>query len=122
MGQYDNVVAVILGGGAGSRLFPLTHERSKPAVPLGGTYREQAAITSVRPRVMRPRRLRLPNVWALSRGDGEAGDVGCSAMLGGDAIIAAWIFRTRPHFVHEASDLSLPCRNHAENYRTIFFS
>ena len=39
MGRYDNVVAVILGGGAGSRLFPLTHERSKPAVPLGGTYR-----------------------------------------------------------------------------------
>lgn len=39
MGQYNNVVAVILGGGAGSRLFPLTGERSKPAVPLGGTYR-----------------------------------------------------------------------------------
>lgn len=39
MGRYDNVVAVILGGGAGSRLFPLTQERSKPAVPLGGTYR-----------------------------------------------------------------------------------
>jgi glucose-1-phosphate adenylyltransferase len=39
MGLYDNVVSVILGGGAGSRLFPLTHERSKPAVPLGGKYR-----------------------------------------------------------------------------------
>ncbi len=39
MAQYDNVVAVILGGGAGSRLFPLTSERSKPAVPLGGKYR-----------------------------------------------------------------------------------
>ena len=39
MSQHDNVVAVILGGGAGSRLFPLTQERSKPAVPLGGTYR-----------------------------------------------------------------------------------
>ncbi|MGB7202697.1 MAG: glucose-1-phosphate adenylyltransferase [Pyrinomonadaceae bacterium] len=39
MSRYDNVVAVILGGGAGSRLFPLTGERSKPAVPLGGTYR-----------------------------------------------------------------------------------
>lgn len=39
MAQHDNVVAVILGGGAGSRLFPLTGERSKPAVPLGGTYR-----------------------------------------------------------------------------------
>lgn len=39
MGQNDNVLAVILGGGAGSRLFPLTMERSKPAVPLGGKYR-----------------------------------------------------------------------------------
>lgn len=39
MPQNDNVVAVILGGGAGSRLFPLTRERSKPAVPLGGKYR-----------------------------------------------------------------------------------
>src|SRR3954471_12476687 len=39
MGQYDNVVAVILGGGAGSRLFPLTQQRAKPAVPLAGKYR-----------------------------------------------------------------------------------
>lgn len=39
MAQHENVVAVILGGGAGSRLFPLTRERSKPAVPLGGKYR-----------------------------------------------------------------------------------
>ena len=39
MALYDNVVAVILGGGAGSKLFPLTRERSKPAVPLGGKYR-----------------------------------------------------------------------------------
>ncbi len=39
MAQYNNVMAVILGGGAGSRLFPLTVERSKPAVPLGGKYR-----------------------------------------------------------------------------------
>ncbi|MGD9589904.1 MAG: glucose-1-phosphate adenylyltransferase [Pyrinomonadaceae bacterium] len=39
MSRTENVVAVILGGGAGSRLFPLTRERSKPAVPLGGKYR-----------------------------------------------------------------------------------
>lgn len=39
MAESENVVAVILGGGAGSRLFPLTRERSKPAVPLGGKYR-----------------------------------------------------------------------------------
>lgn len=34
-----SVVAVILGGGAGSRLYPLTSSRSKPAVPIGGKYR-----------------------------------------------------------------------------------
>ncbi len=39
MSDSENVVAVILGGGAGSRLFPLTQHRSKPAVPLGGKYR-----------------------------------------------------------------------------------
>ena len=33
------VLALILGGGQGSRLFPLTHMRSKPAVPIGGKYR-----------------------------------------------------------------------------------
>lgn len=33
------VVAVILGGGRGTRLFPLTYGRSKPAVPVGGKYR-----------------------------------------------------------------------------------
>lgn len=32
-------LAVILGGGAGTRLFPLTRERSKPAVPIAGKYR-----------------------------------------------------------------------------------
>src|SRR6476660_9906035 len=35
----DKTLAVIMGGGAGSRLFPLTKERSKPAVPLAGKYR-----------------------------------------------------------------------------------
>src|ERR1700751_2848423 len=34
-----NLLAVILGGGAGTRLFPLTYQRSKPAVPVGGKYR-----------------------------------------------------------------------------------
>lgn len=34
-----DVIGVILGGGQGQRLYPLTKERSKPAVPLGGKYR-----------------------------------------------------------------------------------
>src|SRR4051812_33740827 len=35
----SNVLSVILGGGQGTRLFPLTRDRSKPAVPLAGKYR-----------------------------------------------------------------------------------
>ncbi len=35
----NDVIAVVLGGGRGSRLFPLTQYRSKPAVPIGGSYR-----------------------------------------------------------------------------------
>jgi glucose-1-phosphate adenylyltransferase len=34
-----NTIAFVLGGGQGTRLFPLTQLRSKPAVPLGGKYR-----------------------------------------------------------------------------------
>lgn len=37
-GKQD-VLAVILGGGRGARLFPLTQQRSKPAVPMAGKYR-----------------------------------------------------------------------------------
>jgi glucose-1-phosphate adenylyltransferase len=39
MAVNNEVLAIILGGGQGSRLFPLTHHRSKPAVPIGGKYR-----------------------------------------------------------------------------------
>ena len=35
----ESVIGIILGGGQGSRLYPLTKYRSKPAVPLGGKYR-----------------------------------------------------------------------------------
>jgi glucose-1-phosphate adenylyltransferase len=35
----NNTLAIIMGGGAGTRLFPLTKDRSKPAVPLAGKYR-----------------------------------------------------------------------------------
>ena len=36
---YPKVLAFILAGGKGERLFPLTAFRSKPAVPIGGRYR-----------------------------------------------------------------------------------
>jgi glucose-1-phosphate adenylyltransferase len=39
MARKDDVLAIILGGGQGTRLFPLTKDRAKPAVPLAGKYR-----------------------------------------------------------------------------------
>ena len=39
MAVNNEVLALILGGGQGSRLFALTHHPSKPAVPIGGKYR-----------------------------------------------------------------------------------
>jgi glucose-1-phosphate adenylyltransferase len=38
-GVEKTVLSIILGGGAGTRLYPLTKKRAKPAVPLGGNYR-----------------------------------------------------------------------------------
>ncbi|PKL09898.1 MAG: hypothetical protein CVV51_01325, partial [Spirochaetae bacterium HGW-Spirochaetae-7] len=35
----NRVLSIVLGGGKGSRLFPLTKDRAKPAVPFGGRYR-----------------------------------------------------------------------------------
>lgn len=37
--SLSNTLVIILGGGKGSRLYPLTKDRCKPAVPLGGKYR-----------------------------------------------------------------------------------
>jgi glucose-1-phosphate adenylyltransferase len=39
MPKTSDILSVILGGGQGKRLFPLTQERSKPAVPIAGKYR-----------------------------------------------------------------------------------
>jgi glucose-1-phosphate adenylyltransferase len=39
MTSTNNILAIILGGGAGKRLYPLTRQRAKPAVPIAGKYR-----------------------------------------------------------------------------------
>jgi len=39
MQSLDNILGVIMGGGRGSRLYPLTRDRAKPAVPIAGKYR-----------------------------------------------------------------------------------
>jgi glucose-1-phosphate adenylyltransferase len=39
MPSLDKILAVIMGGGRGARLYPLTRDRAKPAVPIAGKYR-----------------------------------------------------------------------------------
>ena len=39
MSLAKQIISVIMGGGRGTRLYPLTMERCKPAVPLAGKYR-----------------------------------------------------------------------------------
>jgi glucose-1-phosphate adenylyltransferase len=39
MTLQNKAVAIVMGGGEGKRLFPLTQKRAKPAVPLAGKYR-----------------------------------------------------------------------------------
>jgi glucose-1-phosphate adenylyltransferase len=39
MARYPKVLSIVLAGGEGKRLMPLTADRAKPAVPFGGTYR-----------------------------------------------------------------------------------
>ena len=39
MPTTNDILGLIMGGGRGSRLYPLTKQRSKPAVPIAGKYR-----------------------------------------------------------------------------------
>ena len=39
MGKRDDLISLVLAGGEGKRLMPLTKDRAKPAVPFGGAYR-----------------------------------------------------------------------------------
>ncbi|MEH6382361.1 MAG: sugar phosphate nucleotidyltransferase, partial [Dietzia cercidiphylli] len=39
MRNQPHVLAIVLAGGEGKRLFPHTADRAKPAVPFGGSYR-----------------------------------------------------------------------------------
>ncbi|MFN2152110.1 MAG: glucose-1-phosphate adenylyltransferase [Anaerolineales bacterium] len=39
MENFNNILSIIMGGGRGSRLYPLTRDRAKPAVPIAGKYR-----------------------------------------------------------------------------------
>ena len=39
MARFESPLGIVLAGGEGKRLMPLTADRAKPAVPFGGSYR-----------------------------------------------------------------------------------
>src|SRR5215510_15138613 len=69
MPANTKLLAVILGGGAGNRLFPLTQQRSKPAVPLGGRCRlvENALSNCINSDILRTFVLTQFNSASLNR-------------------------------------------------------
>jgi hypothetical protein len=49
IGVTCDTIAVILGGGKGERLYPLTKHRAKPAVPIAGKFREGRRLSTCPP-------------------------------------------------------------------------
>src|SRR5919205_102748 len=56
MAARPRVLSIVLAGGEGKRLMPLTQDRAKPAVPFGGTYR---LVDFVLSNLVNPRYLRI---------------------------------------------------------------
>ncbi|KAF5833992.1 nucleotide-diphospho-sugar transferase [Dunaliella salina] len=81
--------AIILGGGAGSRLFPLTKSRAKPAVPIGGTYRliDVPMSNCINSGISKIYVLTQFNSTSLNRHLGRAYNMGSGVRFGGDGFV-----------------------------------
>jgi glucose-1-phosphate adenylyltransferase len=81
--------AIILGGGAGSRLFPLTKTRAKPAVPIGGAYRliDVPMSNCINSGISKIYILTQFNSTSLNRHLGRAYNMGSGVRFGGDGFV-----------------------------------
>jgi len=87
--RTSTVLAIILGGGAGSRLFPLTKSRAKPAVPIGGTYRliDVPMSNCINSGISKIYVLTQFNSTSLNRHLGRAYNMGSGVRFGGDGFV-----------------------------------
>jgi hypothetical protein len=87
----QTVLGIILGGGAGTRLYPLTKKRAKPAVPLGANYRliDIPVSNCVNSNVTKIYCLTQFNSASLNRHLSQAYVSGCQGAAGGAAAAAA---------------------------------
>jgi glucose-1-phosphate adenylyltransferase len=114
----DNVIAVILGGGVGQRLFPLTRQRAKPAVPLGGKYRliDIPVSNCINSDVLRIFILTQYNSASLNRH--IARTYRFSRFTNGFVeILAAEITPSSPDWFQGTADAVRQCFHHLEDYK-----
>jgi glucose-1-phosphate adenylyltransferase len=114
----ESVLALILGGGAGQRLHPLTKSRAKPAVPLGGKYRliDIPVSNCINADVHRIFILTQYNSASLNRHITRT--YRFSRFTNGFVeILAAEITPERPDWFQGTADAVRQCLHHLDDYR-----
>ncbi|GLC41372.1 Glucose-1-phosphate adenylyltransferase [Pleodorina starrii] len=87
--RTSTVLSIILGGGAGTRLFPLTKSRAKPAVPIGGAYRliDVPMSNCINSGLSKIYILTQFNSTSLNRHLARAYNMGSGVRFGGDGFV-----------------------------------
>src|SRR5262249_2422065 len=114
----DKVLSLILGGGAGQRLYPLTQQRAKPAVPLCGKYRliDIPLSTCINSNLRRIFILTKYNSASLNRH--IARTYSFSRFTNGFVeILAAEITPERPDWFQGTADAVRQCLHHLDDYK-----
>ncbi|HMG36871.1 MAG TPA: glucose-1-phosphate adenylyltransferase [Blastocatellia bacterium] len=114
----DKVLSLILGGGAGQRLYPLTQQRAKPAVPLGGKYRliDIPVSNCINSDLRRIFILTQYNSASLNRH--IARTYSFSRFTNGFVeILAAEITPERPDWFQGTADAVRQCLHHLDDYK-----
>eukprot|EP01023_Acetabularia_acetabulum_P021340 TRINITY_DN2118_c0_g3_i1.p1 TRINITY_DN2118_c0_g3~~TRINITY_DN2118_c0_g3_i1.p1 ORF type:complete len:512 (-),score=120.16 TRINITY_DN2118_c0_g3_i1:311-1846(-) len=87
--KSSSIISIILGGGAGTRLYPLTAKRAKPAVPIGGAYRliDVPMSNCINSGINKIYILTQFNSTSLNRHLSRTYNVGTGVRFGGDAFV-----------------------------------
>jgi glucose-1-phosphate adenylyltransferase len=115
-----DVAAIIMGGGQGSRLFPLTRDRAKPAVPVAGRARliDIALSNCINSGVTRMYVLTQFNSASLNRHISQTYHFGALNAHGGVEIIAAEQTADNPNWFQGTADAVRRCLHHVVDGRT----